>query len=81
MLFCTLGNEWYPPEINDGHLYYFFLVLAAINVINMVTLWAMSFGYEYVEDYMCPPEDALVSRPKPANADGQGVSDAVAAHV
>ena len=71
------GNEWYPPEINDGHLYYYFLVLAAINVINMATLWAMSYGYEYTGGCTCPPEDALVPRPRPAGGDGQDVPNVV----
>ncbi|XP_071498125.1 solute carrier family 15 member 4-like [Diadema antillarum] len=44
----TAGDEWYPPDINNGHLAYYFLVLAAINIVNTVVLYVFFKGFDYV---------------------------------
>ncbi|XP_071498123.1 solute carrier family 15 member 4-like [Diadema antillarum] len=44
----TAGDEWYPPDINNGHLAYYFLVLAAINTVNTVVLYVLFKGFDYV---------------------------------
>ncbi|XP_071492125.1 solute carrier family 15 member 4-like [Diadema antillarum] len=44
----TEGDEWYPPDINNGHLAYYFLVLAAINTVNTVVVYVLFKGFDYV---------------------------------
>lgn len=41
------NNEWITNNLNDGHLTYYFLVLAALMVANQVVFWWLSLGYVY----------------------------------
>ncbi|XP_030842905.1 solute carrier family 15 member 4 [Strongylocentrotus purpuratus] len=55
----TAADPWYPYEINDGHLNYYFLVLTAISLTNLIIFFMMEKGYEVVDGYLCPDEDTI----------------------
>ncbi|XP_003724636.2 solute carrier family 15 member 4 [Strongylocentrotus purpuratus] len=55
----TAADPWYPQEINDGHLNYYFLVLTAISLTNLITYSLMVKGYEEVDQYLCPDEETF----------------------
>ncbi|XP_071808235.1 solute carrier family 15 member 4-like [Asterias amurensis] len=46
----TFGAEWIPNEINNGHLEYFFLLLAGIMFLNFLVFLLIAKQYRYVED-------------------------------
>lgn len=45
------GSEWLPDEPNDGHLEYFFLLLAGLMILNFCLYLWVSSKYEYVQPY------------------------------
>ena len=50
-----IGHEWIPDEINKGHLEYFFLLLAAIMVLNFTCFLLIAKNYTYVQSYKPDP--------------------------
>ncbi|XP_022104743.1 solute carrier family 15 member 4-like [Acanthaster planci] len=46
----TSEAEWIPNEVNNGHLEYFFLLLAGIMTIDFVCFLLIARGYVYVKD-------------------------------
>ncbi|XP_041479956.1 uncharacterized protein LOC121427567 [Lytechinus variegatus] len=53
----TAADPWLPSEINDGHLNYYFLVLTAISLTNLIVYLLVEKGYEEVDQYLCPDEE------------------------
>nr|XP_054768747.1 uncharacterized protein LOC129276397 [Lytechinus pictus] len=53
----TAGDPWVPNDINNGHLNFYFLVLTAISLTNLITYLLMEKGYEEVDQYLCPDEE------------------------
>lgn len=43
----NVDNEWLPSNFDEGHVTWYFLILAAIMVLDMFYLWFMGRGYEY----------------------------------
>eukprot|EP00602_Paraphysomonas_sp_CaronLab_P012061 CAMPEP_0185040878 /NCGR_PEP_ID=MMETSP1103-20130426/39487_1 /TAXON_ID=36769 /ORGANISM="Paraphysomonas bandaiensis, Strain Caron Lab Isolate" /LENGTH=538 /DNA_ID=CAMNT_0027580373 /DNA_START=191 /DNA_END=1807 /DNA_ORIENTATION=+ len=41
------GKEWVPENIDDGHLEYYFFLLAGLMVLNQILFSYISEGYEY----------------------------------
>jgi hypothetical protein len=41
------NNQWVTNNLNEGHLTYYFLVLAALMVANQLLFWWLSLGYVY----------------------------------
>ena len=41
------GSEWLPTDLNQGHLVWYFMLLAAIMAVDLVALWWVSRGYAY----------------------------------
>lgn len=44
------NNEWLPVNIDDGHLVYYFLVLAFVMIANMIYFYFISSGFVYKSD-------------------------------
>ena len=40
-------NEWVPVNVDDGHLDYYFLVLAALMGVNLVVFYYVATKYNY----------------------------------
>lgn len=51
--FYNLADPWYPPEINDGHLNYYFLVLTGMSLANLIIFCLIEKGYEGAGKYLC----------------------------
>lgn len=41
--YCWLDNEWLPVNLDDGHLTWYFLLLAALMVLTHVSLFNGSY--------------------------------------
>ncbi|XP_047068964.1 protein NRT1/ PTR FAMILY 8.5-like [Lolium rigidum] len=39
------GTGWFPPELDDGHLDYYFVLLVAITVVNFAVFLALAKNY------------------------------------
>ena len=42
------NNQWLPTNLDEGHVEYYFLVLAIIMLIDMVYFYFISLKYEYL---------------------------------
>merc|ERR1712100_614051 len=42
------GKEWVPHNLDNGHLEYYFFLLAGLMVINMIIYYFVSKGYQYM---------------------------------
>jgi solute carrier family 15 (peptide/histidine transporter), member 3/4 len=41
------NNEWLPVNLDDGHVTYYFMVLAGIMILDMIYFYYISLTYEY----------------------------------
>ena len=46
----AFGSAWIPENLDDGHLTYYFFLLAGIMTINQIVFYRISAGYEYKTD-------------------------------
>lgn len=65
------NNEWVTNNLNEGHLTYYFLVLASLMVANQFAFWWLSLGYVYKSNAELQVDES----------DFQGASPAGAPHV
>ncbi len=45
--FCPAASPWYVSEIDDGHMQYFYLILAGVLLFDMLYLYLISRNFEY----------------------------------
>ena len=59
--FDSVLASWIPPNLNDGHLEYVFLVLGGLMVLNLVvyTLFARRFEYKTPEPVARPSKSGM----------------------
>ena len=50
-LFCIIGEEWFPDEINYGYLEWYFLLLGCLMILNFIIFVFVAKRYKYVEEY------------------------------
>ncbi|XP_030843323.1 solute carrier family 15 member 4-like [Strongylocentrotus purpuratus] len=48
----TTDDPWYPHEINDGHLNYYFLVLTAISLTNLIMFCLVEKFYKALGQFL-----------------------------
>ncbi|XP_064627694.1 solute carrier family 15 member 4-like [Lineus longissimus] len=46
----TANDPWYPDEINDGYLDYFFYLLAGLIIVGLIIFTVVARRYEYASD-------------------------------
>ena len=72
---CCYADEWLPSDINDGHLDYFFFLLAGLMLLNLLIYIPVAYCYKYVpqKEVATDPEVVTFERPLPEVKDGEGV--------
>ena len=64
-----------PSDVNDGHLDYFFFLLAGWMLLNLLIYISVAYFYKYApqKDTLPDPEVVTYERPLPQVKDGEGV--------
>ncbi|XP_071952206.1 solute carrier family 15 member 4-like [Antedon mediterranea] len=53
---ATKGHEWFPDEINEGYIEYYFILLSVMMIINLGIFCIVAHYYTYVQYGILNPE-------------------------
>ena len=74
-ILSTVADKWLPDDVNDGHLDYFFFLLAGLMLLNLLIYIPIAYFYKYApaKQVTNDPEVVTFDRPLPEVKDGEGV--------